>query len=59
MWRAVVTVDWTTKMSQPASTAIGAKRLALAGVQETATVMPSAFICSTRRPMSSGLIGSV
>ncbi len=40
MWRAVVTVDWTTKMSQPASTAMGANFLVLAGVQETATVMP-------------------
>jgi hypothetical protein len=33
MWRAVVTVDWTTKRSAPASTAMGASFLVLAGVR--------------------------
>ena len=57
MWRAVVTVLWTTKISQPASTAIGANRFALAGVHDTATVTPSAFICFTRSAISSRLDG--
>ena len=44
LWRAVVTVDWTTNTSTPASTATGANRLAFAGVQETAHRAPSRLI---------------
>ena len=58
MCRAVVTVDWTTKMSAPASTAIGASFLVLAGVQETAQTPPPSLISRTRRPISSSLIGA-
>jgi hypothetical protein len=54
-----VTVDWTTKISQPASTAIGANFFVLAGVAETATVIPSAYISRTLWAMSSGCIDCV
>ncbi len=58
MWRADVTVDWTTKMSTPASTASGANRLVLAGVQETAQTAPRDLTSRTRFPMRSGRMGS-
>ena len=57
MWRAVVTVDWTNRMSAPASTAIGERRLVLAGVSETAQATPSRLISSTRSPMRLSLMG--
>jgi hypothetical protein len=43
MCRAVVTVDWTTKMSAPASSAILAKRSARWGMEET-TAGPPPFL---------------
>ena len=48
MWRAVVTVDCTTMMSAPASTATGASFLVLAGVTDTAQTAPVALISRTR-----------
>ncbi len=48
MWRAVVTVDWTTKMSAPASCAIWANRSARCGMEET-TAGPPPFLISLIR----------
>src|SRR5216110_2509712 len=45
MWRAVVTVDCTTKMSAPASWAIWAKRSARCGIEDT-TAGPPPFLIS-------------
>ena len=56
--RAVVTVDWTTMVSAPASAATGASFLVFAGVTETAERAPSCFISSTRFPIRSSRMGS-
>jgi hypothetical protein len=56
-WRAVVTVDWTTKTSAPASWAIWANRSARWGIDETATGLPPFLISSMRRWISSSLMG--
>ena len=58
MWRAVVTVDCTTIASAPASAAIGASRLVLAGVTETAHLAPFDLISSMRAPIRSSLTGA-
>ena len=42
---ALVTVDCTTKMSTPASTASRANASALAGVADTAATTPPSLIC--------------
>ena len=57
-WRAEVTVDCTTIMSAPASTATGARRLALAGVTETAHLAPLDLTSSMRAPIRSSLTGA-
>ena len=57
MWRALVTVDWTTRISAPASVIIGAKRLVLAGVTETAHTAPDCLIAFIRSPIRFSLIG--
>ena len=58
MWRAVVTVDWTTKMSAPASWAIWAKRSARCGIEETMAGPPPFLISWIRWWISSSLMGS-
>ena len=57
-WRAVVTVDCTTKKSAPASSAILAKRSARCGIDETTTGPPPFLISEMRLWISSSLIGS-
>jgi hypothetical protein len=57
-WRAVDTVDWTTKKSAPASSASFANRIARWGMEETATRPPPFLISVTRRCTSSSLMGS-
>ena len=56
-WRAVVTVDWTTKYSAPASLAIGAKRFVFCGVALTAATPPWSRIFSMRRATRSSRSG--
>jgi hypothetical protein len=58
MCRAVVTVDWTTKKSAPASSAILAKRSAREGMAETTTGPPPFLISEIFLWISSSLIGS-
>ena len=58
MCRAVVTVDWTTKTSAPASCAICAKRSARWGIEETTAGPPPFLISRMRWWISSSLIGS-
>ena len=58
MWRAVVTVDWTTKMSAPASWAICAKRSARCGMEDTTAGPPPFLIARMCWWISSSLIGS-
>ena len=55
MWRAVVTVDWTTKKSAPASSAILAKRSAREGMEETTTGPPPFLISEIFLWISSSL----
>ena len=57
-WRAVVTVDCTTKRSAPASWAIWPNRSARCGIEETATAPPPFLISVIRLWISSSLIGS-
>jgi len=57
-WRAVVTVDCTTKMSAPASWAIWAKRSARCGIAETTAGPPPFLISWMRWWISSSLMGS-
>ena len=58
MCRAVVTVDWTTKRSAPASSAILAKRSARWGIDETAAGPPPFLMSVIRLWISSSLMGS-
>src|SRR5207248_10016594 len=57
--RAVVTVDWTTKMSAPASCAIWPKRSARCGIDDTTAGPPPFLISRMRWWISSSLIGSL
>src|SRR6058998_2738796 len=57
MWRAVVTVDWITKMSAPASWAICANRSARCGIEETTAGPPPFLIAWIRWWINSSLIG--
>ena len=55
---AVVTVDWTTKTSRPASTAGMPIERALGGVTEAAASTPACLISWIRRAIRCSLIGS-
>ena len=57
-WRTVLTVDWTTKTSAPASWAMAAYRSAFCGIEETAATTPASFSWRMRREISSSLIGA-
>src|SRR5262249_38693486 len=56
--RAVLTVDWTTKTSTPASTARRPSRSAWGGVPLPAVNTPGALIPPIRRPTSSSRNGA-
>ena len=58
MCLVVVTVDWTTTISAPASAAAGARLLVLAGVTETAHVAPSSLISSILSPINRSSMGA-
>ena len=59
MWRAVVTVDCTTMMSAPASTASGLNRLVVCGVNAMAAIDPDCLISWTRSPIRCSCTGSL
>ena len=59
MCLTVVTVDWTTKMSQPASWAMAPKRSAFCGMVLTAHGTLACLISSTRLAMSVSLMGAL
>ena len=59
LWRAVVTVDWTTTASQPASTATRASLFVDAGTKDAKHFPPESFIFLTTSLTRFSLTGAL